>query len=651
MAAKAKAPQVKPPRTIAQLEAELVKRTIERDDALARVAKVAAERDEALEQQTATAEVLGVINSSPGNLVPVGDAMLERATRLCEAASGILWTYDGSRFRAAAVHGASREYVEWLHSLPDPVPSPSLARIASGERIVRDDDIAAAPGTVSYAHTLAGMRTGFLVALRKEDALVGAIRIFRQDPSPFSDKHIALVENFAAQAVIAMENARLITETREALEQQTATAEVLQVINSSPGDLAPVFDTMLEKAMALCGITHGSLQTYDGEQFRAVAVRGHPEPLAALLRQGYRLPAGHPTLRLLEGDRFVQIPDLTHVAPELGPVVRTAVEAGTRTLLCIPLRKDDVLVGKIVAVRGEVRPFSVKEIALLENFAAQAVIAMENARLITETREALEQQTATAEVLGVINSSPGELAPVFDAMLAKATRLCEAEHGLLTTYDGASFRGVAAIGFPMAAAQALSRMGHPPPKTLLGRVERTKQTVQTADISSDPSYEAVFAINPWLRRIRTGLVVPLLKERELIGSFNIFREDVRPFTDKQIALLQNFAAQAVIAMENARLIDELRERTDAAETARVEAEAANEAKSTFLATMSHEIRTPMNGVLGMMEVLERQGLGDDQLPLVATMRDSAQALLRIIDDVLDFSKIEAGRLELEETAL
>ena len=532
-----------------------------------------------------------------------------------------------------------------------PGPNFPSRRIVEGERVVHCVDVAEIDDPIAREGVeLSGSRTMLYAALRKDDVLLGQIVSARQEVRPFSEKQIALVENFAAQAVIAMENARLINETREALEQQTATAEVLQVINSSPGDLAPVFDTMLEKAMALCGITHGSLQTYDGEQFRAVAVRGHPEPLAALLRQGYRLPAGHPTLRLLEGDRFVQIPDLTHVAPELGPVVRTAVEAGTRTLLCIPLRKDDVLVGKIVAVRGEVRPFSEKEIALLENFAAQAVIAMENARLITETREALEQQTATAEVLGVINSSPGELAPVFDAMLAKATRLCEAEHGLLTTYDGASFRGVAAIGFPMAAAQALSRMGHPPPKTLLGRVERTKQTVQTADISSDPSYEAVFAINPWLRRIRTGLVVPLLKERELIGSFNIFREDVRPFTDKQIALLQNFAAQAVIAMENARLIDELRERTDAAETARVEAEAANEAKSTFLATMSHEIRTPMNGVLGMMEVLERQGLGDDQLPLVATMRDSAQALLRIIDDVLDFSKIEAGRLELETTA-
>src|SRR5215472_4002037 len=375
MAAKAKAPQVKPPRTIAQLEAELVKRTIERDDALARVAKVAAERDEALEQQTATAEVLGVINSSPGNLVPVGDAMLERATRLCEAASGILWTYDGSRFRAAAVHGASREYVEWLHSLPDPVPSPSLARIASGERIVRDDDIAAAPGTVSYAHTLAGMRTGFLVALRKEDALVGAIRIFRQDPSPFSDKHIALVENFAAQAVIAMENARLITETREALEQQTATAEVLQVINSSPGDLAPVFDAMLEKAMALCEASNATLYSVEGERARLVALRGASDVPEWMQQQdAFDPPPGSSIDRLQRGERFVHLLDATETeAYRTSPRYRDMIDiSGCRSSIAIALRKEGALLGVIAAYRQEVRPFTDKQIALLENFAAQA---------------------------------------------------------------------------------------------------------------------------------------------------------------------------------------------------------------------------------------------------------------------------------------
>src|SRR5689334_12780540 len=485
--------------------------------------------------------------------------MLEKATRLCEAASGILWTYDGSRFRAVAVHGATEEYVGWLHSLPDPVPSPSLARIASGEKIVRDDDLATAPGTLAYAHTLAGMRTGFLVALRKGDALLGAIRIFRQDPRPFSDKHIALLQNFAAQAVIAMENARLITETREALEQQTATADVLQVINSSPGDLAPVFDAILEKAHSLCGVTFGFLQLYDSGKLRAVALRGVPEAVVEPAQQGFSPSPNHPIRGLLDGVPYVHIGDLAEIDD---PAARRVAQlGGIRTSLFVALRKDGTLLGMISAGRKEIRPFADKQIALLQNFAAQAVIAMENARLMNETREALEQQTATAEVLGVINSSPGDLIPVFDVMLDKAISLSDSVYGHLLTYDGEFFDRVAVRGNTrMVERQSLRRRAES--GITLERIVRGEPVVQIADVMDTDAYRSGnLAARVMVDEgdCRTLLTVALRKEDILLGTLSVYRRGVRPFSGKQIALLQNFAAQAVIAMENARLITETRE--------------------------------------------------------------------------------------------
>ena len=482
--------------------------------------------------------------------------------RLCDAAFGVMTAYDGARFWTAAHRGLPARFAEYAVTVED--WAGTHRRLAAGENIIhlldaRDDDAYRTLASRKAFVDLGGARTVLLVALRKEAALLGGFAIYRQEVRPFSDKQIAILESFAAQAVIAMENARLINETREALEQQTATAEVLQVINSSPGDLAPVFEAILEKAHSLCNAPCGSLQIVDGEQFRAVATRGSTEAYAAILRRGVR-PHG------LDPKAIVQFDFAERLAQDPGNEnARVAVEIEKlRTVLFVPLLKDGVLIGRIAAGRQEVRPFTDKQIALLQNFAAQAVIAMENARLITETREALEQQTATAEVLQVINSSPGDLAPVFDAMLEKATGLCEARAGVLRTWDGECFHVSAVHGEPRFSEwvrqHSPTRPGGDDP---LARITRGAGVVRFADPSDDPGYATApgFRKAVELSGMRSGVTVPLRKDEALVGAITIFRQEVRPFTDKQTALLQNFAEQAVIAMENARLITELQQRT------------------------------------------------------------------------------------------
>jgi two-component system, NtrC family, sensor kinase len=363
----------------------------------------------------------------------------------------------------------------------------------------------------------------------------------------------------------------------ESLEQQTATSEVLEVISSSPGELAPVFRKMLENATRVCGANFGTMNLWDGDKFNLVADHNIPPEFSAF-RQRTPISAHPGTLfaALAETHQAIQVDDLREspgYKAGYSHVVGMADIAGARTLLMVPMLKEDDLMGAITIIRQEVRPFSDKQIALVENFTKQAVIAIENTRLLKELRqrtddlsESLEQQTATSEVLEIISSSAGDLAPVFQKMLENATRICGANFGAMGLWNGTSFDSVADYNLPPAFAAWRQRAPvNPHPESALAAVVRTHQLAHVHDLRNSPAYLAgapnVGAMVD-IAGARTIVIVPMLKEDELVGTITIFRQDVRPFTDKQIALVENFTKQAVIAIENTRLLRELRERTD-----------------------------------------------------------------------------------------
>ena len=549
------------------------------------------ELSEALDQQTATSEVLQVISSSPGELEPVFNAMLENATRICEAKVGNLFLRDGDDFRAVAVHGESG-YAEWFRREPVVVmrdqPGTPLDRLTKSKQVLHIPDLRhdesyldGNPRIVSLVDS-AGARTHIVVPMLKEDELIGAIVIYRQEVRPFSDKQIELLTSFARQAVIAIENTRLLNELRqrtddltESLDQQTATSEILRVISASPTDLQPIFDAIVRSASRLCGGEYAIVTRYDGELLH-LAAQHNPRPGTADATAKFfpQVPRRETsiTARALIDAAVVHVSDIN--TEELVPSVReTYRRISLRAVIAVPMVYEGRPIGVVSVSRGTPGPFSDRQIDLLRTFADQAVIAIENVRLFTELQasnrdlsESLQQQTATADVLKVISRSTFDLQTVLDTLVESAARLCDAEMVNIwrpkgTTYHLASSYGIASKSKEwLKNKEYLESVAIEPGRgTIVGRTLLEGKTIHVHDIQADPEYDLSGLIS--IGDYRTTVGVPLLREGTPIGVLFLTRTRVQPFTQQQIDLVTTFADQAVIAIENVRLFEEVQART------------------------------------------------------------------------------------------
>src|SRR5262249_29130558 len=520
---------------------------------------------ESLQQQTATADVLKVISRSIFDLRSVLNTLVESAARLCEADMAALARPKGSIYGYEATFGHSREHEEFLSAHPAGID----LRTAGGRtlvegKIVHITDVLADPEyTYTEGQRLGGFRTLLGVPLLREGTPIGVIVVQRKTVRPFTERQIELATTFADQAVIAIENTRLLNELRESLQQQTATSEVLGVISSSPGELQPVFDAMLANATRLCEAKFGTLYLRDGDAFHAASLHNAPPAFAENRKRGLIRPGPGTALgRLLRTKQVVRIADVTMEPAyiEGDPLLVTDVKlAGFRTILAVPMLKENELIGGIIIYRQEVRPFTDKQIELVSNFAKQAVIAIENTRLLNELRESLQQQTATADVLKVISRSTFDLRTVLDTLVESAARLCEADMAAISRPMGESFEHLTSYGYSPEHREYMRT--HPIPSgrgSVSGRTVLEGKVVHIHDVRADPDYTL---IDREKFNVRTMLGVPLLREGTAIGVIVLQRSTVRPFTEKQIELVTTFADQAVIAIENVRLFDEVQART------------------------------------------------------------------------------------------
>jgi len=619
-----------------------------------------AEITEALEQQTATSDILRVISSSPDSLDPVFGTILKSAQRLCDAKHGILFLCDDDALAIAAYENASPVLAEHYKAQPKMYPTPDRgpsSRAALERRVVHILDLQNDPTFRLPQHLRdEGLRTALSVPILLGDKLFGVITVYRREVMAFSESQINLLRTFADQAVIAIENVRLFKELQtrnaeitEALEQQTATSEILRVISSSPTDVQPVFNTIAESAARLCGGLRAWVMRYDGELCQLVG-HSHVEPEIAEFWErdfnSFRPQRNLISTRAILAGSVIHIPDVEQ-DPEYDHA--TARKGKYRSALAVPLLRESRVIGAVAVCRREAGPFPDSQIALLQTFADQAVIAIHNVGLFKELQarnaeitEALEQQTATAEILRVISTTPTDVTPVLDMVARRAAQLCDAYDTRLFIVNGNVVKYVAGFGevpfSPDAHILPLNR------GLITGRAIMDRTIVHIEDVAALPKEEYREALEYQQRYgYRTILAVPLVREEMAFGVITLRRNEMRPFSTKQVELVKTFADQAVIAIENVRLFNEIQDKSR-------QLEVANKHKSEFLANMSHELRTPLNAIIGFSEVLVERMFGEINPKQEEYLRDihsSGQHLLSLINDILDLSKIEAGRMELE----
>ncbi len=557
---------------------------------------------ETLEQQTATGEILRVISSSPTDVQPVFEAIARAAATLCEADLSGLYPFDGSLIHIGAMHGRTPEEIDAARrAFPHPPSRLSItARAILAAAVVQVADISEDP---EIADALRIYRTILAVPMIRDARPIGAITVGRRAVRPFSDKQIKLLETFADQAVIAIENVRLFTELEarnhdltETLEQQTATGEILRVISSSPTDVQPVFDAIVDSAVRLCDASFGGVLRFDGEHMHIAAVHNvDPERLEVFNRLFPMRPTRDIAIGRAILDRaVVHFEDvLKEPSNPLRDASRTAL--GYRAWLTVPMLRDETPLGVIFCWRPDPRAFTSKQVALVQTFADQAVIAIENVRLFTELEvrnrdltETLEQQTATGEILRVISSSPTDAQPVFDTIARSAARLCEGQYAFVFRYDDDLLHLAAHHGLTPEGYEAFRKAWpmRPSPGSAAGRSILTRGIAHIPDVQADPGY--VLSAVADLASYRSTVAVPMVREGIPIGTINVSRSQAGPFSERQVGLLQTFADQAVIAIENVRLFQELQARTSELTRSVGELQALGEVSQAVSSTLDLE---------------------------------------------------------------